>query len=326
MACEPATESETIETQTPASNLSSTNIEVVSTGVLERLDSAGVEAVSFLPDPSTAWAGLIVSATREGGLDLYNVDGESVHRMTGPRVWGLASAPGFQLRGEALPLVFAADRAANFVRAYALFRDGPALIEAPLERLTPDGDLAAICALGEGIGYFDILVLTRSTEAEIWRISDTGGDLIGAERRAQFNLPFPARACAANDGVIYATGPAGGIVRLDETGQVEAEAQGFAISLAAGDFLGRPVVMASNGTAQTLEVRDGITLERIGDVAIGAGFSIPGVQQPGALAVIDASFGGAAYQSGLVAIADESDGRIRLIAHETFARAIATAD
>ncbi|WP_421791690.1 hypothetical protein [Hyphobacterium sp.] len=325
-ACEPASEPDTSEVETPTPSASEDNIELVSTGVVERVESEGVEAVAFLPDSSTAWAGLIVSAPREGGLDLYNADGQSVHRMAGPRLWGLASAPGFQLRGEALPLLFAADRDANLVRAFALFRDGPALIEAPLEPISMDSEIASLCALGEGIGYVDLLVLSRSTTAEIWRISDTGGELIGAERIRSFDLPFPARSCAAGNGFLYASGPAGGIIRFDESGAVDREIEGFATSLTAGPFLGRPVLLATDGTATTIEALDGMTLERIGDVVVRAGFSIPGISQPGAISSSEASFGGAAYQSGLVAIADEEDGRIRLIARETFARALTLTD
>jgi hypothetical protein len=265
---------------------------------------------------------LIAVASTEGGIDLYNADGESVYRMTGSRLWGLATAPGFQLRGEALPLIFGADRNTNLVRAYALLRSGPELIEAPIEPIGPEGDIAAVCGLGEGIGFVDLMVLSRGTTAEIWRVSDTGGERIGAERRARFDLPAPVRSCAAANGEIYASGPAGGVFRLDADGNVLTQIDGFASSIAAGEFLGRPVVILSDGMSETLEVRDGSTLERIGDVIIRNGFSIPGVEQPGAIAASAASFGGASYQSGLVAVADETDGRVRLIARETFARGI----
>jgi len=293
---------------------------------MERIESDGAAAVVFLPDSNTAWAGLIATAASEGGIDLYNVDGESVFRMTGPRLWGLAGAPGFQLRGESLPLIFGADRDTNLVRAYALLRSGPELIEAPVQPIGPAGDIAAVCGLGEGIGYVDLMVLSRGTSAEIWRISDTGGELIGATRRARFDLPSPVRTCTSGNGYIYAAGPAGGIYRLSDDGAVEGQIDGLAISLAAGEFLGRPVLLLADGTSETVEVRDGRTLELIGDVIIRNGFSIPGVDQPGALAASDASFGGAAYQSGLVAVTDLEDGRVRLIARETFARGITVVD
>ncbi|GJL97970.1 MAG: hypothetical protein DHS20C06_17870 [Hyphobacterium sp.] len=324
-ACEPVTDTSEFVDLAPTERDSS-YLELVSTGVMERIESDGAASVAFLPDSNTAWAGLIATAASEGGIDLYDVDGESVFRMTGPRLWGLASAPGFQLRGENLPLLFGADRDTNLVRAYALLRSGPELIEAPVEPIGPSGDIAAVCGLGEGIGYVDLMVLSRGTTGEIWRISDTGGDLIGATRRARFDLPSPARTCTSGNGFIYAAGPAGGIYRLADDGTVEGQVDGLAISLAAGEFLGRPVLILTDGTSETVEVRDGRTLALIGDVIIRNGFSIPGVDEPGALAVSDASFGGAAYQSGLVAVADQDDGRVRLIARETFARGITVVD
>lgn len=289
---------------------------------METVETDGVSAIAFLPDPATAWAGLIAVASTEGGIDLFNPDGESVYRMTGPRLWGLAAAPGFQLRGEALPLIFGADRNTNLVRAYALLRSGPEIIEAPIEPIGPEGEIAAVCGLGEGIGFVDLMVLSRGTTAEIWRISDNGGERIGAERRARFELPAPARTCTAANDEIYASGPAGGVFRLDIDGNTLVQIDGFASSLAAGEFLGRPVVILSDGVSRTLEIRDGTSLELIGNAIIRNGFSIPGIEQPGAIAATAASFGGASYQSGLVAIADETDGRVRLIARETFARGI----
>ncbi|MBI1237061.1 MAG: hypothetical protein GC188_10305 [Alphaproteobacteria bacterium] len=324
-ACEPASETGTVESAAgPARDDS--YLELVSTGVMETIESEGVAAVAFLPDPSTSWSGFIAAAAEEGGIDLFDIEGESVHRMTGSRLWGLAAAPGFQLRGESLPLLFGADRDTNLVRAYALLRTGPELIEAPIQPIGPQGDIASVCGLGEGIGYVDLMVLSRGTTAEIWRIADDGGDLISATLRERFELPSPVRTCAAGNGSIYASGPAGGIIRLSVDGRIEAQTDGYAISLAAGEFLGRPVLILSNGTNNTLEIRDGRTLELIGDAIIRDGFSIPGVDQPGAIATTESSYGGTAYQSGLVAVADETDGRIRLIARETFARGITVID
>ncbi|MEE2525005.1 hypothetical protein V0U79_01405 [Hyphobacterium sp. HN65] len=323
-ACDPAQPDATGDTTSQLAD--DGYLEMVSTGVMEPVQTEGVSAVSFVPDTSTAWAGLVAVAPTEGGIDLFNADGESVHRMTGPRLWGLATAPGFQLRGEALPLLFGADRNTNLVRAFALLRDGPELIEAPIQPIGPQGDIASVCALGEGIGYVDLVVLSRGTSVEIWRVADDGGDLIGAERRARFDLPSPARSCVASDGAIYAASPAGGIFRFDEEGNVTAQIDGYASALAAGDFLGRPVLILSDGNSETLNVRDGTTLSPIGNVIVRDGFSIPGVDRPGALAATEASFGGASYQSGLVAIADEEDGRVRLVARETFARGITNVD
>lgn len=323
-ACDPVSDPQLADTETFDTN--NAYLELVSTGVMEDVESDGAAAVAFLPDAEIAWAGLLATATREGGIDLYNVDGEAVHRMTGPRVWGLATAPGFQLRGESLPLLFGADRDTNLVRAYALLRAGPTLVEAPIQPIGPEGDIASVCGLGEGIGYVDLMVLSRGTTAEIWRVSDNGGDLIGATRRARIELPSPVRTCTSGNGHIYASGPAGGIFRLSEDGNIEQQIDGYAVSLAAGEFLGRPILILADGNSETMEIRDGRTLELIGDVIIRNGFSIPGVDVPGAVAASEASYGGAAYQSGLVAIADESDGRVRLIARETFARGITVID
>jgi len=273
----------------------------------------GVLAVDFVPDTNTPWAGLIVTAPRDGGLDFYNADGESVTRVTGSRLTSLAVAPNFALRGEALPLILG-------VRGYVLLRSGPDAIEAPLSPIVLDGGAAALCFVREGAGFVEIAVLGRDAVAEVWRISDNGGDLIGAERVRAVRLDGPARTCASMDGALFVSGPTTRITRIESGSGTGVQAGYNALSLAAGVIAGRPVLLASNGEDDTLRSFDARTLQPLAPVRIIDGLSTPGIDRPGALAISEASFGGASYQSGLIAAVDEADGRVRVVARESFAR------
>lgn len=285
----------------------------------------GAIAVDFVPDASAAWTGLIVTAPRDGGLDFYNADGEVVTRVTGPRLSSLAVSPNFALRGEALPLILGIDPQTGGVRGYVLLRSAPDAIEAPLAPIAVEGGASSLCFLREGAGFVEIAVLGREAVAEIWRISDNGGDLIAAERMRAVNLDGPARACATLDGVLFVSGPTMSLTRIDTRSGAQVEAGYNAIHLAAGTIAGRPVLIASNGQDETLRTFDARTLQSLAPIRIVDGLSTPGVARPGAVALSESSYGGASYQSGLIAILDEDDGRVRVIARESFARDLALA-
>ncbi|MEE2566657.1 hypothetical protein [Hyphobacterium marinum] len=316
--CQPAAD------ETPAEEVGDTAngaaiADITVTAAFEPVEG-GVLAVDFVPDTNTPWAGLIVTAPRDGGLDFYNADGESVTRVTGSRLTSLAVAPNFALRGEALPLILGVDTQSGGVRGYVLLRSGPDAIEAPLSPIVLDGGAAALCFVREGAGFVEIAVLGREAVAEVWRISDNGGDLIGAERVRAIRLDGPARTCASMDGALFVSGPTTSITRIESGSGTGVQAGYNALSLAAGVIAGRPVLLASNGEDDTLRSFDARTLQPLAPVRIIDGLSTPGIDRPGALAISEVSFGGASYQSGLIAAVDEADGRVRVVARESFAR------
>lgn len=297
-------------------------VEITVTAAMDAVEG-GSGAVAFVPNAETPWAGLIVSAPVDGGLDIFNVDGEALDRVTGPRLNSLAVSPGFALRGESLPLVIGVDGSAGAVRGYVLIRSEPTAVEAPLAAIEPEGGVSAVCFIDEAPGHLDIAVLGREPRVTLWRIRDTGGDLIGAEQTGSFALPAPARTCASFQDELYVAGPTLAVTRINASGSVEARGVPSAESLSAGMLLGRPVVIASGGTTGGLAILDGRDLSLLQNVQIVTGMSTPGVEEPRSVTMSSASFGGTAYQSGIVAVVDGADDRIRFIARETFARAIA---
>lgn len=315
--CQPAEDDPAEEAAETANGAMIADITV--TAALEPVEG-GARAVDFVPDEAAPWTGLIVTAPRDGGLDFYNADGESVTRITGSRLTSLAVAPNFALRGESLPLILGVDSQSGGVRGYVLLRSGPDAIEAPLSPIALDGGASALCFAREGAGFVEIAVLGRESVAEIWRISDNGGDLIAAERIRQVRLNGPARACAMLDGALFVSGPTTSLTRIDPASGASVQASYNALSLSAGVIAGRPVLLASNGEDDTLRSFDARTLQALAPVRVIDGLSTPGIARPGAMAISEDSFGGASYQSGLVAVLDEADGRVRVIARESFAR------
>jgi len=67
----------------------------------------GARDLAFLPDAESPGNGLLAAASLQGGISVFNIDGQEVISGAGPRLNGLAGTGGFPLRGETLPMIFA---------------------------------------------------------------------------------------------------------------------------------------------------------------------------------------------------------------------------
>lgn len=286
----------------------------------------GAAAIAFLPNSDAASLGLIVSAPRDGGLDLFDTDGELRTRHAGARLSGLATAPGFQLRGENLPLIFGASPDDNTVLGFAVVTEGIRVLDLPLPETQARDGVSSLCLYREGAGYVDLVVLGTGASAEIWRIRDAGQDLLDVEQRQSITLPAPARQCVTLDGDIYLASPAGGITRIDANGTISAENNQSVTSLAVGDFNGSRMVLATDGATGDVHTFYALDLAPASELTIIDGLSTPGVGQPAGIAITPQSYGFTAYASGMIAVFDQEDQRIKVISHDAAARALVSAE
>ncbi|MFT6461297.1 MAG: hypothetical protein ACJA0Y_000793 [Maricaulis maris] len=300
-------------------------VELLVTAAFTAVEGGG-GAVGFLPDPQAPSLGLVLSAPRIGGLDLYDLDGVLRTRHTGERLSGLATAPNFELRGESLPLIFGAAADSQAVRGFAVVRDGAQVLDLPLGAIEPLDGVSGLCLMREGTGFVELVVLNTGAHAEIWRVRDAGEDQLSVERIRDFPLPAPARQCAAFDGDIYTASPAGGLARLTADGTLLADARYPAASLTIGEFNGTRLVLAADGNGETVDTFDAATLEAGISIDIVDGLSTPGVQSPGALAVTSADYGYTAYANGLLAVYDTDAGRLKVVSRDALTRAVVAAD
>ena len=313
----------------PTPEAANENVAAVETANREVLVTAafvnvrgGVAALAFLPSQDAPSLGLIVSASREGGLDLFDADGELRTRHAGERLSGLATAPGFQLRGESLPLIFGAAPDSDRVLGYAVVTDGIRVLDLPLPATTPADGVAGLCLYREGVGYVDLVVLGTGATAEIWRVRDAGEDLLNVEQRRHLTLNAPARQCATLDGDIYLASPAGGITRIAPDGTTQAEIDQSVTSLAVGDFNGSRLVLATDGATGQIHTFYGLDLTPASELTVVDGLSTPGITQPAGIAITPASYGFTAYASGMVAVFDQDDQRIKVISLDAASRAL----
>ncbi|MEQ8405281.1 MAG: hypothetical protein RKE49_09300 [Oceanicaulis sp.] len=264
----------------------------------------------------------MATTLRDGGFDIFSVEGQPLISAAGPQLGSIAAASDFALRGQVFPLLFGVDEA-GALRAFAVLRQADDVAELPLEGDAAMETAAAVCTFDSGIGYVDIAVLGEGPEAAIMRVRDTGGDGLTLTEQARLPLPFTARSCAAADGDLIVGGPTAGLARVDMSGETRAFAAGLNVTdIGYATLLGRPAVMAASSDTGRLSVFDARTLEKITDVETEAGLNAPAFDTPVALAVTSASYGGMAFSSGLVAVYDRADSRVKMVAREVVARAV----
>jgi hypothetical protein len=282
----------------------------------------GSNAIAFLPNAEAASLGLVVSAPREGGVDLFNADGEITRRHPGIRLSALATAPGFQLRGQSLPLVFGASSDGASVQGYAIVMDRSEVLDLPLADITPIDGVSGLCLLREGNGFVDLVILSSGPSAEIWRVRDIGEATLGVEQITSFSLPAPGRQCVADDGDIIVASPAGGLTRLTSDGVILNELLVAVSDLAVGHFDGAHLVLVTDGTSGVISSFDAVSFESYSQITVIDGLSTPGVRRPSAMAMTDQTYGFTAYSQGILAVFDAEDQRIKVISREAFTRAM----
>jgi hypothetical protein len=285
----------------------------------------GARDLSFLPDAQSPGNGLLAAASLQGGVSVFNMDGREVISASGPRLSGLAGTGGFPLRGQTLPMVFGMDEN-GALRGFVVVRAIDDVVELPLEGDMPGG--ASLCVFGEGIGYIDLAILGDGEEARIVRLSDAGGDGLQVRLQETRALPFPARSCAAAaDGDLLVAGPTAGLARVGAEGVVRATSDllpGSNITFSV--LLGRPAALMVSPDSGLMQVLDARSLDLIATVRFDAGLGAPGFNEPSALAMTDANFGGGAFASGVAAAYDRGDGSIKLIAREVITRTVLSED
>lgn len=282
---------------------------------------APLSGLAFLPNTETPWTGRIATTLTVGGFDIFNVEGERILTASGPRLDGVSGASNFALRGESFPILFGVDSDSN-LRGFVIAEQAETVIEIPLE-LELEGEWAATCLYETGIGYVDIALLGTDREAAIVRVRDTGSDGLTVSPVQEFTLPYPARDCTAANGDLIVAAPTAGILRVSETGVVQAETGALSVfDITYSELYGQGVVLASEPGTSALAVYDANTLDAIAMVDTTDGLSTQGFSRPTLLDSSLAGYGGMSFSTGLVAGYDRDDGSVKLLAREVVSRAV----
>lgn len=315
------------EAPAPEEEANDVTVETRNATVTGAFETAGrAESLIFLPNADAPWTGLLASSLTGGGFDVYTLEGQEIISAAGPELRGLAGVPDFALRGESFPLLFGVDDIGQ-LRGFVIVRETREVIELPLESETELPNAAGVCLYDAGIGYVELAVLGENAEARIVRVRDAGGAGLAVQERDARALPFPARSCAAAETDLLVAGPTAGLARITDTGAQAAFAAGLSVAdVSYTELLGRPVALVASSQTGLVLVYDARSLELIMDVQFEEGFSAPAFERPTALAVTEANYGGMAFSSGVMAVYDAADSRIKLVAREVLSRTVVSGD
>ncbi len=279
--------------------------------------AGGVEALAFAPNATIPWEGRLLVAPKTGGLQVFGIEGKAGAEFAGPVYTSLAVQPGFSLRQLKISIALAVSQDGKL--APLIIDDARGQVfAAPIAGL-PEQAVTGVCPL-DSLPALPKFAITREDGSfELWKIEDTGEELLQAKLENSGKLAVPTFGCAASSGKIYAKGKNGGVFFIDpsnrpiiDRGVDTANTQFIAVS--PDETL--TYLLASDGVSGTLAQFDQ-DLTQTGTLSAGASLSIPPVLVPGAMAVSKWSFGGAGFSAGLLAVADQSDGRISLIVRDT---------
>ncbi len=249
-----------------------------------------------------------------------------------PPARSLITAPDFQLRGIAAPLILAAGEASDPVSVYLfLEEDGgleavlatdenPAptitLAPVPTDPIAPDLDVQRICPVRASDAAVEFIVVDRDY-AEVWRIRDTGAEALAAERLREAPDAVGARDCAERDG--------GGALVLDRTGRfANSPTPWKAVAAApAADQLSAEIALAVRQDGRGVAALDMITGARLADVTLAGGLNTPDIPDPDVLAVSAGNFGGS-YAAGVIVAAEGE--AVSIIGLDSLTQALAALD
>ncbi len=284
--------------------------------------SSRVEGLLFLPDAGTPWSGLVVASLARGGLEIFNIDGVSLTVSEGPRLRGLAGVSDFALRGETFPLIFGVDET-GALRGYAIIPQTREAVEIPLGSHADAIPATGVCLYSDGIGYIELAILSKSAQVRILRVRDTGATDLTLTEQNRHPLPFPARSCASTGADLLVTGPSAGLARVNDEGETLAFSQRLSVSdVVYTELLGRPAALVASVESGLVSVYDARTLDQIVDVQFESGLNAPAFERPSTIAITEVNYGGMAFSSGVMAVYDEADAQIKLVAREVISRVV----
>lgn len=293
---------------------------VPATGMTQ--DAGAVDHLALLPNGTARDDGLIIAAIRGGGFDAFNDFGERVFQTAGPSLTSLVAIPSFDMRGTRLALLFGSD-SDRMLRGFIVLPGVEAIEPLPLDVSVVSDPVEGACLYRQGTGFIELALLHANRRATVWRMMDTGGERLTLTRTLEIALPFTGERCAGVDGDIVVGSSTGGLARVDDNGGVLADAEGIAIrDFAFTELYGRPVVLVPFANEGIIGVFDGRTLEEISAIEVRAEMSISGLAQPGAITVTELPFSGMGFSTGLAAIHDGGDNRIKLVTRDVLGRAV----
>ncbi|WP_369135590.1 phytase [Modestobacter sp. I12A-02662] len=163
-------------------------------------DAADDAAVWVNPvDPAMS---AIVATDKQGGLIVYDLDGEAVQYLPVGEVNNVdvrPAADGFTLDGRPVALVVAGNRSTNAIGVFVLDPDTRQLRDVADDAIRPDLEVYGSCIYhSAATGKLYAFVDSKEGEVEQWELTDAGSGRVGGQRVRSFQVESQVEGCVAD--------------------------------------------------------------------------------------------------------------------------------
>ncbi|MEO1129428.1 MAG: phytase [Planctomycetota bacterium] len=158
--------------------------------------------------PSDPRLSLLIATDKQGGLVVYDTDGQIIQSLPDGRMNNVDLRTGFPLAdGRTIDIVVASNRDHDSIAVYAVAPDGRSLIDVAAGRLGTDLDgVYGICLYrSHETGGFYCFVNSKAGEVQQWRLESTSQSRVDASKVRSFQVGSQTEGMVADDatGVLY---------------------------------------------------------------------------------------------------------------------------
>ena len=227
------------------------------------------------------------------------------------------------MRGTRLALLFGSD-SDRMLRGFIVLPGVEAIEPLPLDVSAVSDPVEGACLYRQGTGFIELALLHANRRATVWRMMDTGGERLTLTRSLEIALSLHGRALR---GCRWRLGswqfhrrpcPRGQQWRRARRRRRHRDPR----TLPSPSFMAGPSCWSRSLTKALSRYSTGRTLEEISAIEVRAEMSIAGLARPGAITVTELPFSGMGFSTGLAAIHDGEDNRIKLVTRDVLGRAV----
>lgn len=276
-------------------------------------------AAALVANATIPWQGRIIVAPKSGGLDIYSVEGVAGEHQDGGTYKQLVASPGFLLRTLRMAMILAVGEDGSLQPKLVDDARG-GIHDLPVQGLPATG-VRAVCTLPGNPIAPKFALFRDDNHVDIYQIKDDGSAQLVANKLKSAELPVTMQSCASVGNKLFASGAQRGLYEIDISGDTPSVARG--VDTPSGKLVGM-TTSDNDGYLLLRQDKDHLIWQfDISDLqpkkmwSAVQSLSLPPVAQAGDMDTSARNFGGASFHYGLLAVQDEANHRIALIARET---------
>ena len=263
---------------------------------------------------------LILGSSAEGGLELYELDGNRVGVMPDRPIGLLDVRYNFPLAGNEVDLIVGYDIGAAELIVYTMDSDLRNLREVSTHPIKTEAEIEGLCMYVSPLSGKFYVFASGAGMIRQWELFDLTGRVAARQIRS-IPVGMGAGHCTVHDreSALYSSQETVGLWQLDAEPETEVEPQAVDLVKPFGRFSGAVkgvaiyefageggYLLVSDADANRLHIYDLLTHEQIGTISIDAGALIDGVEESEGLAATSMNLSDA-YGNGLLVLADDDN-------------------